>query len=81
MRANPITEAIIRQRFEDCLSILHENAIGHLLQIKEIYLEPEVFKYQRGIDILTKYLDAQLTEFVSHWKIPELFGFEESVED
>ena len=57
------------------------NAIGHLLQIKEIYLKPDVYKYQRGLDILAKYLDAQLTEFVSHWNIPELFGFEAPVED
>ena len=61
--------------------MLHENAIGHLLQIKEIYLEPEVFKYQRGLDIPAKYPDAQLTEFVSHWNISGSVGFEASVED
>ena len=32
--------------------MLHENAIDHLLQIKEIYMELEVYKYQRDLDIL-----------------------------
>jgi spore photoproduct lyase len=61
--------------------MLHEKTIDHLLQIKEIYLEPEVYKMKRGQEILSKYPDAKLTEVASHWKIPELFGFEGSVED
>lgn len=63
------------------IKMLHENVIDHLLQIKEIYLEPEVYKYKRGLEILEKYSDAKLTEVASHWKIPELFGFEGSVDD
>ena len=61
--------------------MLHENVIDHLLQIKEIYLEPEVYTYKRGLEILEKYPDAKLIEVASHWKIPELFGFEGSVDD
>lgn len=61
--------------------MLHEKTIDHLLQIKEIYLEPEVYKYERGREILEKYSGAKLIEVDSHWKIPELFGFEGSVND
>ena len=51
------------------------------MQIKEIYLKPEVHKYQRDLDILIKYPDAQPTEVVSHRNIPGSFSFEGSVED
>jgi spore photoproduct lyase len=61
--------------------MLHEKTIDHLLQIKEIYLEPEVFTYARGREILARYPDAVIHEISSHWKIPELFGFAGSVED
>ncbi len=61
--------------------MLHEKTIAHLLQIKEIYLEPEVYSHHRGQEILAKYPDAKCIEVASHWKIPELFGFEGSVED
>ncbi|HEY0896195.1 MAG TPA: spore photoproduct lyase family protein [Sphingobacteriaceae bacterium] len=61
--------------------MLHERAIDHLLRIKEIYLEPEVYKHQRGLEILEKYPGAQIHEVASHWKIPQLFGFEGSVAD
>jgi spore photoproduct lyase len=61
--------------------MLHEKTIDHLLQIKEIYLEPEVYQMPRGKEILAKYPDAKHIEVASHWKIPELFGFEGSVED
>ena len=61
--------------------MLHEKTIEHLLHIKEIYLEPEVYKHQRGLEILAKYPEARIVEVASHWKIPELFGFEGSVND
>ena len=61
--------------------MFHESAIDHLLQIKEIYLEPDVYKHRRAKEILEKYPDAEIHEITSHWKIPELFGFEGSVED
>ncbi|WP_207423375.1 spore photoproduct lyase family protein [Desertivirga brevis] len=61
--------------------MLHNKTVDDLLDIKEIYLEPDVRKHKRGLDILEKYSGATLTEVESHWKIPELFGFEGSVED
>jgi spore photoproduct lyase len=63
------------------LLMLHQKTIDDLLTIHEIYLEPEVRDYARGRQILAKYPEAKLIEVASHWKIPELFGFEGSVED
>lgn len=61
--------------------MLHTKTIHDLLSIKEIYLEPEVRNYQRGLEILEKYPDAHLIEVPSHWKIPELHGSQGSIED
>ncbi|WP_207425335.1 spore photoproduct lyase family protein [Pedobacter sp. SYSU D00535] len=61
--------------------MLHNKSIDNLLDIKEIYLEPEVRNFKRGLEILEKYPEATLTEVDSHWKIAQLFGFEGSVED
>jgi spore photoproduct lyase len=61
--------------------MLQERDIDHLLSIKEIYLEPSVKDYKRGREILARYHNAKLIEVPSHWKIPELFGFEGAVED
>ena len=62
-------------------SMLHNNKIEDLLDIKEIYLEPAVREYKRGLEILEKYAGARLIEVPSHWKIPELHGSQGSVED
>ncbi len=61
--------------------MLHNKTIHDLLDIKEIYLEPEVKKLKRGLEILNKYPDATLIEVPSHWQIPELHGFHGSVDD
>ena len=61
--------------------MLHEKTIDHLLSIHEIYHEPDVRNHKRGQEILAKYPDAKLIEVASHTQIPELFGFEGSVED
>jgi len=61
--------------------MLHEKTIDHLLTIHEIYHEPNVLGYARGREILAKYPEAKLIEVASHNQIPELFGFEGSVED
>src|SRR4051794_4787969 len=61
--------------------MLHNKTIEDLLDIKEIYLEPEVYNYTRGNEILTKYAGIKLIEVPSHWKIPELHGNEGSIED
>lgn len=53
----------------------------NILSINEIYLEPEVYDYSRGQEILTKYPDAKRTEVPSHWKIPSLYGNEGSIDD
>lgn len=54
--------------------MLHNKTVEDLLQIKEIYMEPEVRNYTRGQEILAKYPGANLIEVPSHWKIPELHG-------
>jgi len=61
--------------------LLHNKTIADLLKIEEIYLEPEVYNYYRGKEILEKYPEAKLIEVNSHWKIPELHGNEGSAED
>lgn len=61
--------------------MLHNRYIDALLDIQEIYLEPEVINYARGREILEKYRDARLIEVPSHWQIPELHGFQGSVDD
>jgi spore photoproduct lyase len=61
--------------------LLHNKTIDDLLNIKEIYLEPEIRNYARGKEILERYPDAIIHEVPSHWKIPELHGFHGSVED
>ncbi|MBD2772445.1 spore photoproduct lyase family protein [Iningainema tapete] len=52
-----------------------------MLNIKEIYYEPAVANYTRGQEILAQYPDAKLIEVASHWKIPELHGNSDLVED
>ena len=61
--------------------MLHEKTIDDLLTIHEIYHEPNVKEFKRGREILARYPDAKLVEVASHNQIPELFGFEGSVED
>jgi spore photoproduct lyase len=56
-------------------------AIARLLNVKEIYYEPDVLTYPRGQAILAKYPDAKRIEVASHWNIPELHGNEGAVED
>ncbi|GAB1543440.1 spore photoproduct lyase family protein [Scytonema sp. NUACC21] len=60
---------------------LQPDALRRLLNIKEIYYEPHVKDYARGQEILAQYPDAKLIEVATHWKIPELHGNSESVED
>jgi spore photoproduct lyase family protein len=61
--------------------MLHNKTVEDLINIKEIFLEPEVRDYKRGQEILAKYPQANLIEVSSHWKIPELHGNQGSVED
>ncbi len=61
--------------------MLHDKTIDDLIEIEEIYLEPEVRKYFRGQQILTNYPSAKLIEVPSHWQIPELHGNAGSIDD
>lgn len=61
--------------------MLHNKTIDDLIDIQQIYLEPEVVNYKRGQEILAKYPNAERIEVASHWKIPELHGFQGSVDD
>ncbi|HTF80799.1 MAG TPA: hypothetical protein VL947_03705, partial [Cytophagales bacterium] len=58
-----------------------EEKLERLIDIQEIYLEHEVYKFKRGQEILKKFPEARLIEVPSHWKIPELHGNEGSIED
>jgi spore photoproduct lyase len=48
--------------------------ISALFEVSQIFLEPEVRRYPRGIEILARHPDAELTEVPSHWNIPGLHG-------
>lgn len=61
--------------------MMHNKTISSLLDIKEIYLEPEIRNFTRGQQILAKYPEAKIVEVPSHWKIPELHGNEGSIDD
>jgi hypothetical protein len=43
-------------------SMLHNKTVEDLLQVKEIYLEPDVKNYKQGSEILAKYPEATLIE-------------------
>lgn len=56
--------------------------LRRLLNIQEIYHEPEIFeRFERARDILSQHPDAKLIEVPSHWNIPDLHGNEGAVED
>ena len=55
--------------------------LSRLVDIKTIYLEPEVHQFPRGPEVLERFPAAQLIPVSSHWKIPSLHGNEGSVED
>jgi hypothetical protein len=46
--------------------MLHNKTIENLLDIKEIYLEPEIRNYTRGLEILAKYPEVNIIEVPSH---------------
>ena len=55
------------------------DTIRRMLDIRTIYLEPDVKEYGRGRQILDRFPDAELIEVESHQRIPELFGNEGNV--
>ncbi len=58
-----------------------DRELERLLNVREIYHEPDVFDYPRAQAILAHYPDAKLIEVPSHWNIPDLHGNEGSVDD
>ena len=52
-----------------------------LLNIKHIFLEPDVPTYPRGAEILARFPEAERTEVSSHWNISSLHGNAGSVDD
>ncbi|MBW8683510.1 spore photoproduct lyase family protein [Chitinophaga rhizophila] len=61
--------------------MLHTKKVDDLISIHKIYHEPRIWEYARAVEIRNKYPDAELIEVPAHNQIPELFGFEGSVED
>ena len=58
-----------------------QSELQRLLNIQEIYYQPDIVDYGRGQELLNRYPDAKKIEVDSHWNIPELHGNEGSVED
>jgi len=52
--------------------------ITPLLDVTDIYIEPDVRLLRRGAEILQRFPEAKLHEVASHWKIPHLHGNEGS---
>ncbi len=61
--------------------MLHKKKIEDLLSIHQIYHEPGIWEYLRAREIRERYPDAELIEVEVHNQIPELFGFEGSLEN
>ena len=62
-------------------SVSAGNELQRLLNIKEIFYEPDILDYERGVELLAQYPEATQTEVESHWNIPSLHGNEGAVED
>jgi spore photoproduct lyase family protein len=45
-----------------------------VLQVREIYAEPQARDSERGRQVLARFPDAEVIEVSSHWQIPELHG-------
>jgi spore photoproduct lyase family protein len=52
-----------------------------ILDVRTIYLEPDVPSYARGAEILARFPDAELVEVASHQDVPGLYGNPGSVDD
>ncbi|MEM8505631.1 MAG: spore photoproduct lyase family protein [Cyanobacteria bacterium P01_D01_bin.1] len=62
-------------------ALLNEDKLQRLLNIQEIYYQPDIVSYDRGLELLSRYPDTKKIEVASHWNIPELHGNEGAVED
>ena len=59
----------------------NQQELHRLLNIQEVYYQPDIVEYDRGLELLNRYPDAKKILVDSHWNIPELHGNEGSVED
>ena len=51
-----------------------DDAARRMLQVREIYAEPDALASSRGQQVLDRFPGAQVVEVPSHWQIPELNG-------
>ena len=56
------------------MSITSVTSAARLLQIRQIYAEPEARDSERGRQVLARFPDAEVIEVPSHWRIPDLHG-------
>ncbi|HEX6402373.1 MAG TPA: hypothetical protein VF003_04295, partial [Pseudonocardiaceae bacterium] len=56
------------------MSITSVTSLGRLLQVRQIYAEPEARDSERGRQVLARFPDAEVVEVPSHWQVPELHG-------
>jgi tRNA A37 methylthiotransferase MiaB len=49
-------------------------SVARLLQVRQIYAEPEARDTECGRQILARFPDAEVLDVPSHWQIPELHG-------
>lgn len=61
--------------------LFDKEKLQRLLNIQEIYYQPDIVDYDRGRELLSRYPNAKKIEVASHWNIPELHGNEGAVED
>ncbi|WP_420802455.1 spore photoproduct lyase family protein [Streptomyces taklimakanensis] len=47
-----------------------------MLDVREIYAEPEAAASERGREIISRFPHARVTDVASHWRIPRLHGAE-----
>jgi hypothetical protein len=56
------------------VSITSVTSVAGLLQVRQIYAEPQARYSERGRQVLARFPDAEVVEVPSHWQIPELHG-------
>src|ERR671917_29881 len=56
-------------------------ALGRLLDVGTIYVEPAAAALPRGQEVLARFPHAERVEVASHWQIPGLHGNEGNVAD
>ncbi len=57
------------------------HALGRLVDVETIYVEPAAAALPRGQEVLSRFSDAERVEVASHWNIPGLHGNAGNVAD